>query len=262
MHGILDYKNSRYYDLKHCFTDNKTKTNNMKHTLFMLTIFLSLLGCTPDDDDNFLVQGRVQRSINGEGVSGQRVLLTINQSRGDQYYSYSVQIDSTWVTTDADGNFSAKMKHASNISVNAYTPENSNYSSTQLSFSPDDPIILNVAKFIKFRIYVRNTSPVDDGDRISVDFFSDNVQSFRTGIENLADANYSWTETSGANSYTIEHASWFGTNVNSIVYFNVPETATTHKVIWYMRKNGIDTSGFTPEIPFQPEAVNDYTFEY
>ncbi|ARV10210.1 hypothetical protein BTO05_11385 [Winogradskyella sp. PC-19] len=53
-----------------------------------------------------------------------------------------------------------------------------------------------------------------------------------------------------------------GINVNSIVYYSVPESAQSFKVRWYKNKNGIQTDGFTNEIPFNIDIVNSFSFEY
>ncbi len=51
-------------------------------------------------------------------------------------------------------------------------------------------------------------------------------------------------------------------DVNSIVYYSVRETAEHFKIRWYMTKNGVESDGFTDDIPHDINEVNVYSFEY
>lgn len=150
--------------------------------------------------------------------------------------------------------------------VQVYKEMDDNYSTFELkNFNPTDNIILKVNKFLKFKIFVNNMNPFNENDYIYIDFASGNKQSFRTNIENFGIINIHYPSdiTPGAGGTgAFEEASWRGINVNSIVYYNVPENADNHKIVWYKRKNGIETSGVSPEIPFQPNQINEYHFDY
>lgn len=237
----------------------------MKHTLFILTIFLSLLGCTPEDDD-FTVQGRLQREANGEGVANRIVYLEVYEHRGGSTpWAFNQQIDSLTVMTDANGNFKVKMDLPSDGFVSAYSPENDTYHFYEKNFDTNEPIILNVQKYLKFKVYVNSTNPFDDNDFVHVDAFSADSQSFMTGIENFGADNVYYPEENwpgGGGIGGAEASAWYGTNVNSIVYYSVPENTEYVKLHWYKRKNGVNTEGFSPEIPYQVDAVNEYHFEY
>lgn len=222
----------------------------MKKLLLITSFLFILVGCSTDETNYITVKGRVEREINGEGISNQKVTVAIKQHHPNGQWSYSTIVDSKEVTTDSNGNFSVSMKNASHTFVSVYKPQDDNYSSFERGFELSEDIVLKVNKFLKFKIYVNNTNPFDSNDQISISFVSGNPQSFRTGIENFGIQNAPNT------------ASWIGTNVNSTVYYNVPENANEHKIVWYKRKNGVDTSGATPEIPFQENQINEYHFEY
>lgn len=242
------------------------KNKKMKIIILLSVLFLSLVSCTSEESNYITVNGRVEREISGEGVSNQIVYLTMNQYHGTGYWSYKTEIDSKQVTTDANGNFSVSMKNDYNSLVAVFKPQDENYTAFQLfSFEPNKNVILKINKFIKFKIYVNNTNPFDVNDFVSISFASGLPQNFRTKIENLENSNTIhpaeiFPGGGGVGAY--EDASWKGTNVNSIVYYNVPENADNHKIVWHKRKNGTETSGVSPEIPFQPNQINEYHFDY
>ncbi|UQD56200.1 hypothetical protein [Flavobacterium sp. K5-23] len=204
--------------------------------------------------------------MNGEGISNQQVLLQINQVHGTGYWSYTTRIDSKEVTTDSNGNFSTSMKNESNTFVSVFKSQDDNYTAFELSnFNTNKDIVLKVNKFLKFKIYVNNTNPFDANDYIYIDFFSGNKQSFRTKIENFGIQNKHYPAENlpgGGTTGAFEESSWRGINVNSIVYYNVPENADNYKIYWLKLKNTIESSGVTPEIQFQEDQVNEYNFNY
>ena len=221
----------------------------MKTQILLLTLIFTLVGCSTNDDNYITLKGRVEREINGEGISNQKVNLKMNKVYGTGKWSYDREIDSKEVITDSNGNFSVSMKNDSNTYVSAYKSQDDNYSAFDSSFFINKEIILKVNKFIKFKIYVNNTNPFDSNDYIYIDFVSGSYQSFRTNIENFGIQHTHYT-------------SWKGTNVNSIVYYNVPENAESHKIFWRKIKNSIETNGVTLEIPFQENQVNEFHFDY
>lgn len=243
------------------------KNKKMKIIILLSVLFLSLVSCTSEESNYITVNGRVEREINGEGVANQTVVLDFKQAHGSgQYGTYYTFIESKQVKTDSNGNFSVSVKSADRMFVQVYKEMDDNYSTFELkNFNPTDNIILKVNKFLKFKIFVNNMNPFNENDYIYIDFASGNKQSFRTNIENFGIINIHYPSdiTPGAGGTgAFEEASWRGINVNSIVYYNVPENADNHKIVWYKRKNGIETSGVSPEIPFQPNQINEYHFDY
>lgn len=53
-----------------------------------------------------------------------------------------------------------------------------------------------------------------------------------------------------------------GTNVNSIIYYNVPENAEDYNLVCYKYKNGIFNTVVINNIPFHLNLVNEYNFNY
>jgi hypothetical protein len=233
----------------------------MKKIILILGFALSLISCTKDN--NYItINGRVEREINGEGIANQSVYLTLGQAHGSgQYGTYTTMIESKLVTTDLNGNFSVSVKSIDRMFVEVFKGMDDNYSTFELkSFNPNDNIILKVNKFIKFKIYVNNINPFDNNDEIGIEFFSGNAQNFRTKIENFGVQNNFTPNDPGQSA--IQNSSWKGTNVNSIVYYNVPENAIDYKIVWLKFKNGVISNGFTNNIPFQINLENEYHFNY
>lgn len=236
----------------------------MKKTLLIFAFSIGLIGCS-EDETYFTVKGRVEREINGEGVSNRTVYLKIDKIHVSGSWSSTTEIDSKQVTTDSDGNFSIAMKDDSHIVITAYTPQDDNYTSFEANFAPNNNVILKVNRFEKFRVFVNNTNPFDSNDYINIDFFSSNVQSFVSEIQNFGIQNIHHPAEilpGGGGTGAYEETAWIGINVNSFVIYNVPENANSHKIFWRKKRNGIQTEGITATIPFQPNQINDYNFNY
>lgn len=238
----------------------------MKTTILILIFLSFLVGCTNDETNYITVKGRVEREINGEGIPNQKVSLEIMQIHGTGSWAYTTIVDAKEVITDSNGNFSASMKNDSKTFVSVYKSQDDNYTAYELSnFDVNTDLILKVNKFLKFKIFVNNTNPFNSNDYIYIDFASGYYQSFRTNIENfgLVNTHYPSDITPGSGGTGAwEEASWRGINVNSIVYYNVPENTENHKVYWLKEKNSIETSGVTTEIPFQENQINEFHFDY
>jgi hypothetical protein len=231
----------------------------MRNIALIPVLIFAFYSCT--NDDHFTtVKGRVEREMTGEGIPNQKVTLWMKQNHPG-VWSYSTEIDSKIVTTDSDGNFSVSMKTDSNVLVTVYTNGNGNYTEFQNTFTLEENIILKVNKFLKFKIYVNNTNPINANDYVHVDFFSGGKQSFRTKIENFGILNAHYPNDGGGIG-DHEDTTWWGENVHSIVYYNVPENAEAHNIFWIKEKNSIKTDGITAEIPFQENQTNEYHFDY
>lgn len=237
----------------------------MKNLIIIFVLALFVTSCSTDED-HITLKGRVERELNGEGIPNQKVFLKIMQSKSSGAWAYAVEIDSKEVITDENGEFRITMKNTSNTYVTAYKHMDDNYSSFELaSFPIDNDIIIKVDKFIKFKIFVNNTNPFDENDRVLIDFSSGNKQNFRSAIENFGNDNlhYPAENLPGGGSFgAYEVASWTGTSVNSNVYYNVPENADTFKIMSTVKKNGVETTSFTNTIPFEINLINEYHFDY
>lgn len=248
--------------------NNILKKKSMKTTILTLLFFLSFVACKRDDSVYIDVKGKVERELTGQGIANKEVFLTAEQNQGSGIFSYKILIDSKVVRTDANGNFSTAMKSVQDVFITASTAQDDTYSGAEKVVFREallSPIILQTNKFVKFKVYVKNTTPFDENDKITMDFFAGNSQSFRTGIQNFGVPNIKHPAENLPGGGTIgawEETAWIGTNVNSTVSYNVPENASQFKINWTKRKNGIETTGFTNEIPFVVEQVNEYHFDY
>ena len=238
----------------------------MKIKYLLLPIFLILASCFIDDADE-TINGRVQRAVNGDGIADQTVIVMTRKYTGSGWFSTIKMLDRTEVVTDVNGNFSVVLKSDVDAFVTIVHQGDDDYSGSGVfrDYSIDETVIIEADKFIKFKISVINTNPIDENDFIKIDFFAglSNVQ--RTGIENFGIENTYHPEEqlpSGGSFGAYEETSWIGIDVNSIVYYSVPETAEHFKIIWYKKKNGIETDGFTNDIPYNINQLNSFSFEY
>lgn len=88
----------------------------MKAHILFFVFFLTLVSCATDDNsiENLItVDGRVERQINGEGISNQEVSVSIKRAIGSSssFFHSLKTIDSEEVTTDSDGNFSVSINN-------------------------------------------------------------------------------------------------------------------------------------------------------
>lgn len=226
-----------------------------------------LIGCSTDDTEYATINGSVERAINGKGIADQSVIVMTRKYTGSGLFSTIKELDRTEVVTDVNGNFSAALINEAGAFVTIVYQGNQDYQGTGIytDYPIGAPVIIEVDKYIKFKIFVNNTNPIDENDFIYIDFFAGLSNVERTGIENFGVANTYFPEEQLPGGGTIgpsEEASWTGTNVNSIVYYSVPETADHFKIRWFMRKNGVETDGFTNEISYTMDQVNPFSFEY
>jgi len=232
----------------------------MRNILLIFVLFFIFQACT-EHEDYFVVKGRLERVINGEGIANQKIKLQVLQHYGSGLLGGKRVIDHKDVNTDANGDFSVLMKDASNIYIFAHTSQTDTSSGYDGDFAAYDSVNIKINKFIKLKVSVKNTSPVDTNDYISISLYSNTSQNFRTEIENFGVGNIHHPAEGGGEA-AWDESSWIGQNVNSIVYYNVPENSTKVTIVWTKQKNGVETSGVTENIPLQPNQTNHFSFEY
>lgn len=226
----------------------------MKKIILILAIVIFSSSCS-NDDKYITIKGRVERIINGEGIPNQIVNLNISQVHEGSFGTYISDIESKQVTTDINGNFTANVKYADRMVVGVFKSQDANYATFELkNFNPSENIIIGVHKFVKFKIYVKNINPFDENDSINVNLVSRSVQNFVENIENFGNNN-------DISSNYLD-PSWKGTNVNSIIYYNVPENAEDYNLVCYKYKNGIFNTVVINNIPFHLNQINEYNFNY
>jgi hypothetical protein len=244
----------------------RIKSSFLVNSVLLCLIVSLISSCAKDDPEYVTLQGRVVRDVTGEGIPNQRVLLTTNQPMEVGNRFYSAELDKKEVITDANGDFRMTMKSCPDYFVSVYKFPDDTYQEFFLQnsrktalFDANHNLILRVDKFLKYKIHVQNTAPVDTNDYVDIDIFS-GLQESRTKIENFGSRNtlYPADGDFGAR----EETSWKGPNVQSIIYYNVPESSSFVKLMWTKRKKGIQSSGFSEELPQDPDQVNAYQFNY
>lgn len=236
----------------------------MKTLYLLLTIILILTSCSFDDTNYVTINGKVERAINGEGIADQSVIVMTRKAHGSGLFAYTEVLDSIEVITDANGNFSTVLINDVDAFITIVYQGDEDYSGSVVfeNYPINEPVIIKVDKFIKFKIFVKNTDPLDENDFIKIDLFTGITQARRTNIENFGIENTHHPANPIYNTGAWEETSWTGINVNSIVYYSVPESADQIKIYWEKRKQGVETKGFTNNIPYDIEKVNSYSFEY
>lgn len=229
---------------------------NLLRLLLIITISLTLTSCFLDDNDIVTINGRVERAINGNGIANQSVILITRDRNGSGLFAVTKDLDQTSVVTDENGNFSVNLVDGDFVSIIHQGDENYSGSGILRDYQINEKIIIESNKFVKFKVIVKNTNPIDENDFIEISFFGGiNVSSpRRTNIENFGIVTpelLNWKDTA-----------WTGTDVNTAVYYSVEETADDFKIFWKKKKNGLETSGFTNDIPHNIDQINTYTFEY
>jgi len=106
----------------------------MKVHILFFAFFLTLVSCTTDDnsvENLIIVNGRVERQINGEGIPNQEVFVSIKRAIGSSsgFFHSLKTIDSEEVATDSDGNFSVSINNGNGIDtfVHVRALENDEY---------------------------------------------------------------------------------------------------------------------------------------
>ncbi|WP_432670915.1 hypothetical protein [Flavobacterium sp. SM2513] len=237
----------------------------MKPTLLFLLFIFTFGACSVDDENFVTINGRVERDLTGEGIANQRVSIYIYEFHGYGIYTYRVELGSTEVITDDNGNFSFQAKDGERVLFSTSKEQDENYGTSELrSFRLTDSVILKVDKLLKYKIYVNNTTPVDENDFVKVDLNCFFCNTLVTKIENYGVDNvyYPAENPGGSGTSAYEETAWYGTNVNSIIYFSVEEGEDQYTLFWHMTKNGISTSGFTENLPVDADQVNEYHFDY
>ncbi len=239
----------------------------MKISYLILSIFLILISCSSDDVDYSNITGKVERIVNGEGIANQLVVVKTRKRDGTGLFSSIIELDEAEVVTDENGKFSVSLINDVDAYVTILHLGDDIYSGSSAyeDFPINEPIIIKRDKFIKFKVSVKNTTPFDENDFIKIDFYVGLAGAITTKIENFGVDNTYHPEEQlpgGGSIGPWEETSWTGMDVNSIVYYSVYETSDKFLIQWSMKKNGIESSGFTNEIPYDINEINPFLFEY
>ncbi len=238
----------------------------MKKTILLIVLIFILFSCSNDENNFTTINGRVEREINGEGIPRQKVMIVINQVHGTGSWRYTTIVDSKQVTTDSNGKFSASMKIEPDTYVTVGTSQDDNYTNSQLSsLITNEDLLLKINKFLKFKIFIKNSNPFNSNDYINIDFASGLEQSFVTKIENFGIQNIKRSAENlpgGGYIPAFEETAWRGIDVYSIVHYNVPENAEVYKILWQKEKNSKEETGLTSEILRKENQINEFEFNY
>ena len=240
----------------------------MKITYLLLPIFLILLSCSSDDVDYATIDGKVERTLNGDGIPNQKVLVMTSKRVRSGMLGSVKELDRAEVITDADGNFSTSLVVDSDAFISIVHEGDDEYSGSGIvtDYPMGQKVVIKTDKYIKFKIAVKNTDPIDENDFIHIELFGGLLSNVvRTGIENFGVENTQHPKQQLPGGGAIgawEETSWTGTNVSSNVYYSVGESAEWIKIRWFMKKGGIETDGYSDDIPYDINQVNPFSFDY
>lgn len=243
----------------------KFKTMKPIYLLFIALIILT--SCSTDDDHYATVTGRVERKLNQQIVAGHEVTVRTAKMEGSGLFSRQIILDEETVITDTNGDFAVDLKTATNAYVIITHNGGEDFSGSGIftNYSIDAPVIIKVEKYYKVHVRVRNDSPYDAVDYLSIRTTASSLP-VATGVRvnkitNLGIANQDYVETYAQNGY-YGSTVWEGENVNSIIEYNVPETAEWFKILWFKRKNGIGTDHSSENIIPVEDQIIFYNLDY
>lgn len=100
-------------------------------------------------------------------------------------------------------------------------------------------VIFHARQWETLKIKLKNTSPFDNNDSVSLGFLEDNTSYVNIPIYNIINngvSNQPWPEeTNLLTPY------WVGSNIDSEVFVRL-QNDTTYSVFWYVRKNGVSST--------------------
>ena len=148
---------------------------------------LMLMSCSSDDISQTTINGRVQRTLNGVGIADQSVTVMTRKATGSGLFSTIKELDRKEIVTDINGDFSVDLESDQDAFVTIVHQGDDDYSGTGIytDYSLDELVIIEVDKYIKFKISVTHTNPFDENDFIKVEFFAGLSNVVTTAIENF-----------------------------------------------------------------------------
>lgn len=225
---------------------------------FLILLSLSLGSCKKHSK-HVKVSGKVEHVRTGNGVSNVEIELNTQSSSPGIFGSITTVHDTKTVITDENGNFSVRMKTEKESSVAIKTEGKDDFycEDPRQTFSYKSDIIIPAIKWVDTRIHVKNVNPYDENDWVQVRLWA-NLDAL---IEFQKVEDYG-SEYKGISLISGEFARWEGTDINSTIYFKMTEDVIVPEILWKTRKNGVEKEGRLTIPNFDPDKVNEYTFEF
>lgn len=243
----------------------------------MVLSLIAISSCDLDGLNRQEVSGVLISEVSGKGIANTSLTATVLSASGYGIFSSSNQVSRKEITTNHQGEFSLSVKYEDRDNWVWFTKNDEEKSTDILNIVPrfyiseldEGPATLYVREFHPLEITVKNVDPFDSEDAIYVSVFftvqeNDNDINFRYthsviyDIVNRLDENLPHTYPVTDNGLRPD---WIGDQVDSTIYGRLQE-ATTYKVIWSVRKNGVVTEYSTDFIPTDADAVNRVQIMY
>ena len=234
----------------------------MKRIMLIFSIIIISFGCSKDDENYININGKViYKSTNSSIPNAKLLIRTKIVKSPDSNWSYWSEIDRKEVITDSDGNFNVSLKYENSFYglIAIFIQKTDNYSSSETSYevSQNDNIIISLTKLEKVKIFIKNTNPFNSND--TADFFLSQWlgNASLINFQNFGNPNETYKSQPG----TYQNITfWKGTNVNSIVNYNVEENKPC-TISWHYTKNGVLTKNIS-QIPIISNQINEFQINY
>ncbi|HHT9079226.1 hypothetical protein K5L04_07220 [Flavobacterium psychrophilum] len=234
----------------------------MKKIILIFSIIIISLSCSKDDENYININGKViYQSTNNSIANAKLHVKTKILNSPESNWSYWSEIDSKEAITDSNGNFNITLKseNSSNVLVSIFVENTDNYNSSDTGYevSKSNNIIIPLTKLEKLKIYINNTNPFNSNDTggFYLSQWLGNVSLLN--FQNFGNPNESYESQPGIYQNS---TFWKGTNINSIVNYNVEENKPC-TISWSYTKNGILTENIS-QIPIISNQINEFHINY
>lgn len=245
----------------------------MKATIFVLIMTALLLGsCSAEDDgqNSIEVSGKLVSEVTGEGIARGVMYVLVEEYIGSGMFGYLKEISSQEIETDEDGYFTANLRFKDKENGMLFQQINEELATGILDskrtfkiseLDGNESLIFEAREYKELIIKLKNTSPFDEEDFISISIFQSNTSYFNSviyGIENFDDQNEPWGPPASENGL---NPFWIGDNVDSNIYGHIQEGAS-YIIVWNVRKNGIVTEYKSDRIETISGEINSFEINY
>ncbi len=248
----------------------------MRNIYLKICVFLILVGslvnCNSDDTQYQKVSANIVSEVTNDPIANVSLQVICKGSRGSGLFSSTYEISQRIVTSDIEGNFSVDLPFEDSNNFFTIYIQNQDictdiiYPGNNFFFeevAAQEPLKLKARKFFQMEVLVKNVSPYDENDQISIGFYhigSNYHFAPLDAIENRADVNVPYDDSHGEVGRYLQPF-WIGDNVDSTIFKRVQE-GTKARISWAVTKNGVNTQFESEFIPTVENGVTYFEIEY
>jgi hypothetical protein len=223
--------------------------------------------------NDFLFEGKVVDEVTNEPVANMEIVYEVCEIiPGSIFYRCSTKDEGT-IKTDANGKFSVVVHYEDKDNdLKFYTnSKNDNYDGNTFPLNYSIEKLINegvpeikVNRYASLKITVKNINPINEDDSISIRYFSDDDELFRSytlmreSLINYGNTNVFFDNGNSISGMLI----WNGKNVHSGIEGKIPAAYKSVYIDYTVKKNGVYEDYKTEVINLKPDGVNEYLIEY